>query len=148
MQAHSSRLVIAALLLSTSISVAVACPTDAAHVVGSTNDESTTAIVTASSDIEPMPSVALPDAVSHEQILAPLTTEAEEQFAFPNWVLLQDHEGEGFTALSAFQIGAFEDAGSGAEAETAERYGDPEETTGSISMIAPDELAIDGYEDR
>ena len=93
----------------------------------------------------------------------------EAGFAFPNWILLLDHEGESFTTASASQI---ETRSADLDAKTSESFGlafvdlpanlilvdddgiplfsvtarEEPEATGSIGVET--EWALDGYEDR
>src|SRR5215217_257789 len=81
MQLCVSRLALAAVLLASNIWAAKACSD-------------------VTSAIAPVPAIemALEDAASTS------STAAEAEFAFPNWILLADHEGDSFTSLSAAQL--------------------------------------------
>ena len=124
MHLHPSRLVTAALLLLTSVSLAAACPDDAPGSGASAPQVSSTG------NLSPTPHNSLFESGVSDVLL--------------------DHEGEGFTALTAFQQVAFENRpAEDAETGVAETVTASEETTGSTSMIALEpEMALDGYEDR
>ena len=149
MQLRVSRFALAAVLLASNIWAAKAC------------SDVTSAIAPIS-------------AIEHTLVADPaaLSPIAEVEFAFPNWVLLADHEGDSFTSLSAAQLysSLSDEVGesrssiaptSAPELSLSQVLVDDEgipllslaegyslaDVTGS-TFLFEDEMALDGYEDR
>jgi hypothetical protein len=160
MQMRVTGFVFGAFLLCSSIGAATACSSDSASPPSTTNVEQTT-----------FTAANLQDERSSSD--SALSFDGETEFAFPNWMLLLDHEGESFTSLSASQLS--ESKNQSAEIESSDPFvfvaaevslrqffvdddedftpfsvhyddqADHPEATGSSSMA---DLAINGFEDR